>query len=300
MPLWVSETTRGRNGWGGREEEGRDCSSGDLIKCGASVQNRRKSGEIQTFSFRPGWQTEQVESSGRHRLTDPPTFTPGYTLRTDRACFFFFFLNIIHVCISTVYVFFLLLYYKIPWWPVQKETEGGKEGREGGLLSNLTYSRNQWWEKRRGAQCLDLSIGRSTLCQINPSQIGRKRQEGGRAEGWGRARTSARSLCYSVGSSSRGQLVCLLAGLLSVCNLLVLLPSSLPGWSDRSTEVWLARVAPNRRTDGFALSDEGRQRQIQHGDVTEMCFMFQIHFWSKVWSWCYIYFTVSCAQPKTC
>lgn len=213
---------------------------------------------------------------------------------------FFFFLNIIHVCISTVYVFFLLLYYKIPWWPVQKETEGEKEGREGGLLSNLTYSRNQWWEKRRGAQCLDLSIGRSTLCQINPSQIGRKRQEGGRAEGWGRARRSARSLCYSVGSSSRGQLVCLLAGLLSVCNLLVLLPSSLPGWSDRSTEVWLARVAPNRRTDGFALSDEGRQRQIQHGDVTEMCFMFQIHFWSKVWSWCYIYFTVSCAQPTTC
>ena len=163
-----------------------------------------------------------------------------------------------------------------------RKKQRGKGGREGGVLSNLTYSRNQWWEKRRGAQCLDLSIGRSTLCQINPSQIGRKRQEGGRAEGWERAQRSARSLCYSVESSSRGQLVCLLAGLLSVCNLLVLLPSSLPGWSDRSTEVWLARVTPSRRTDGFALSDEGRERrvkEIQHRDINHRyVFVFQINF----------------------
>lgn len=38
----------------------------------------------------------------------------------------------------------------------------------------------------------------------------------------------SRHFSCSVGSSSEGQLVYLLAGLLSVCNLLVLLPSSLP------------------------------------------------------------------------
>lgn len=64
----------------------------------------------------------------------------------------------------------------------------------------------------------------------NQPQSDWKEETGGReSRGLRAARRSARSLCYSVGSSSRGQLVCLLAGLLSVCNLLVLLPSSLPG-----------------------------------------------------------------------
>lgn len=265
-----------------------ECSKPQKIRRDSDIQLQAR---LANRTGRIQWETQ----------TDWPAHVYPRLHSENRPSMFLFFFFKYNTCMYKycICIFFIVILQDSLMASAERN-RGGKEGREGGLLSNLTYSRNQWWEKRRGAQCLDLSIGRSTLCQINPSQIGRKRQEGGRAEGWGRARRSARSLCYSVGSSSRGQLVCLLAGLLSVCNLLVLLPSSLPGWSDRSTEVWLARVAPNRRTDGFALSGEGRQRQIQHGDVTEMCFMFQIHFWSKVWSWCYIYFTVSCAQPKTC
>lgn len=265
-----------------------ECSKPQKIRRDSDIQLQAR---LANRTGRIQWETQ----------TDWPAHVYPPLHSENRPSMFLFFFFKYNTCMYKycICIFFIVILQDSLMASAERN-RGGKEGREGGLLSNLTYSRNQWWEKRRGAQCLDLSIGRSTLCQINPSQIGRKRQEGGRAEGWGRARRSARSLCYSVGSSSRGQLVCLLAGLLSVCNLLVLLPSSLPGWSDRSTEVWLARVAPNRRTDGFALSGEGRQRQIQHGDVTEMCFMFQIHFWSKVWSWCYIYFTVSCAQPTTC
>lgn len=58
-------------------------------------------------------------------------------------------------------------------------------GWKKGGLSDFTYSRNQWREQRRGAQCLDLFPGRRTVWQINPSQTERKRQEGGRAEGRG-------------------------------------------------------------------------------------------------------------------
>lgn len=130
----MSETTRGRNGWGGREEEGRDCSSGDLIKCGASVQNRRKSGEIQTFSFRPGWQTEQVESSGRHRLTDPPTFTPGYTLRTDRACFFFFFFKYNTCMYKYCICIFFIVILQDSLMASAERNRGGKRGERGRLV----------------------------------------------------------------------------------------------------------------------------------------------------------------------
>lgn len=115
----------------------------------------------------------------------------------------------------------------------RREKQREKKGGEGGL-SNLTCCRNQWWKKRRGAQCLDLSIGRSTSRQINPSQIARK--TGGR-ESRGRTRRSSASTHQCVFLSSHGQLVCLLAGLLNVCKLLVLLSSSLPGPSDQSTEV---------------------------------------------------------------
>lgn len=125
-------------------------------------------------------------------------------------------------CICILYCYFT----RFPDGQCREKQKGG--GQRG--LSNYTYSTSGGGEKR--AQCLDLSIGRSTLCQINPGQIGRKRREGGResrgAEG-GPARPPRLSLCYSVGWSSVGQLVCLLAGLLSVRDLLVLLPSSLPG-----------------------------------------------------------------------
>lgn len=58
-----------------------------------------------------------------------------------------------------------------------------KQREKGRLVRFFIYSRNQWKEQRRGAQCLNLFIGRRTLWQIKPSQTERKRQEGGRAEG---------------------------------------------------------------------------------------------------------------------
>lgn len=81
-------------------------------------------------------------------------------------------------------MFSLLLFYKIPWWPAQRETGKKKKGKREAcpILHTVETSGG-----RRGAQCLNLSIGRCTLCQINPVRVeGRDSdRRGGRAEGWG-------------------------------------------------------------------------------------------------------------------
>lgn len=55
--------------------------------------------------------------------------------------------------------------------------ERNRGGNGGGRAGLVQFYINQWWRREEGAQCLDLSIGRSTLCQINPVRL-----EG--REGW--------------------------------------------------------------------------------------------------------------------
>lgn len=60
----------------------------------------------------------------------------------------------------------------------REKQRGGKKGGKGDL-SNFTYSRNQWWEKRRGAQCLNLSIREEHVVSDQPQSDWRE-ETGGR------------------------------------------------------------------------------------------------------------------------
>lgn len=107
----------------------------------------------------------------------------------------------------------------------KRDIKGGKEACP--IIRTVETSGGR---RKEGAQCLNLSIWSSTLRQINPSQIGRKRQKGGRAEGGpGGAACKPHQLVVRLGRLQVVGWFVLLAGLFSVCNLLVLLPSSLPG-----------------------------------------------------------------------
>lgn len=89
----------------------------------------------------------------------------------------------------------LLLFYKIPWWPAQRETEGEKREKE---ACPILHSRNHWWEKRGAVP--GFVHREEHFVSDQPSQSGRKRQweEGGRAEGWGLVGGAACAHCQFV------------------------------------------------------------------------------------------------------
>lgn len=82
----------GGNKWRGKglsEEKARGCSHSLFLKPFFQELARwffktAEKWRNSTFSYRAGWQTEQWETK-----TNQPTFTPGYTLRSDQASFFY-------------------------------------------------------------------------------------------------------------------------------------------------------------------------------------------------------------------
>lgn len=206
-----------------------------------------------SFRFRAGWQIEQVESGGRenNRPTDQLLFRPGYTQRTGRARFFSYSYN------TCMYKFCICMFYcyitrfpdgqcreklrgakktRLVWCHIQKKPLGGAAGRD--TVSGLEH------------------CGRSTPVRLR----GRDRKEGEqRAEGGPAGAACPQSQLFFLPPPLHA--VRCFVGFTGVVGWNLLVPPShpsLPSWSDRSVEVWLAHVAPDRRTDGFILWSRGQ------------------------------------------
>lgn len=87
------------NRWGGAKDHGTDVrrreslrfqnhSSGDLVNCVMILQNQRK---LMSFSFRAGWQIEQVGSGGWDRPTNPWGFFYIYNTCMYKYCICIFY-----------------------------------------------------------------------------------------------------------------------------------------------------------------------------------------------------------------
>lgn len=140
-------------------------------------------------------------------------------------------------------MYLLLLIYKIPWWPVQRESGG--EGKE---ICPTLYTVETSSEGKRQVQCQDWSTWRCTVRLITPTRW--EGRESGREEGeQRRSRVHPFRLLFSwvIFFWTHG-FICLLGCWVSVILLLLLLlPSSLLLWGERSAWIRLARVTPDRK-----------------------------------------------------
>lgn len=156
-----------------------------------------------SFSFRAGWQIEQVESGGgeNNRPTDQLLFRPGYTQRTGRARFFF----IYNTC---MYKFCICMFYcyitRFPDGQCREKLRGAKIRG----LSDVIYRRNRWGEQRGGTQCLDLNIVADQPRSDWEEETERRESRGLREDQQEQLVHKVSFFFFSPSSSSRGPLLC--------------------------------------------------------------------------------------------
>lgn len=108
-------------------------TAGGRVSSSQPQWNRKKKKQLVKGS-EGGWQMEQTEPNGpgsESSYRDRPTnsLLIPLTLWTDRACFFLFVLIffVIHVCISTVYVFFIVILHDSLMASAERNTEKKRE-----------------------------------------------------------------------------------------------------------------------------------------------------------------------------